>query len=89
MTDTQGNSTIDTGAIVRSLLTISAALFPGASTLGIFAQHPSEVQTVLILAGNALSALWLYLRQPHPAIENPILDAAHWLRATFRKRPAP
>jgi len=87
MTDAQGNSTLDTGAIVRSLLTIAAALFPGASTVGIFAQHPSEVQTILILAGNALSALWLYLRQPHPWLREPVMDAAHWIHATFRKRP--
>ena len=68
------------GPFVRALLTLAAAAFPTATMLGVFAQHPDDTVRIVEVLGNLASPLWLYLRKPHPAIENPILDAAHWLK---------
>jgi hypothetical protein len=75
------------GPFVRALLTLAAAAFPTASLLGVFAQHPDDTAKVLELVGNFASALWLYLRQPHPWLAGPVADAKYWLKSFFRRKP--
>jgi hypothetical protein len=75
------------GPIVRALLTLAAAAFPTATMLGVFAQHPDDTAKVLELFGNLASALWLYLRQPHPWLAGPVDDLKFWVKSFFRKRP--
>jgi hypothetical protein len=72
-------------SVLRALLTLAAAAFPTATMLGVFAQHPDDTLKVIELFGNAASALWLYLRKPHPWL----FDAWYWVKSVFRKKVAP
>lgn len=75
-------------SLVRALMTIAAALFPTATMLGVFAQHPDDTVKVIEIVGNAVSALWLYLKQPHPWLAGPVADIKYWLASFFRRKPS-
>ena len=77
------------GPALRSLVTLLAALFPTATLLGVFAQHPDDTLKIVELLGNGASALWLYLRQPHPWLAGPVSDVVFWVKSFFRRRPTP
>lgn len=74
-------------SLLRALITLAAAAFPTATMLGVFAQHPDDTVKVLSIIGNGVSALWLYLRQPHPWLSGPIDDVKYWIKSFFRRRP--
>jgi len=73
--------------MVTSLLTLAAALFPTKVTLGILSQHPDEVRKICELLGGVVSALWLYIAKPHPALRAPWDDLTYWIASHLRRRP--